>query len=213
MTAKKKLWDKNHILVVCFSGLLSILMAVKGLSEEVTPYSSELEMTIGKPTAPITMVDYSSLTCPHCATFHLDVFPRIKEEYVDTGKLFLIFREIYFDGPGLWASMLARCSDDEAFFPIIDLLLSKQDDWSRSTSQIDIVNGLKLIGKQAGLSDKEVLTCLKDRDKAKKLVEWSNSNAIEDSVDSTPTILINGKKMARRLYVDLKQEIETYLDD
>ena len=109
--------------------------------------------------------------------------------------------------------MVARCRDKEAFFPTIDLLFRKQDVWSSSSSQIDIVNGLTSIGKQVGLSDKEVLDCLKDRDKAKDLVEWYKNNSANDSIDSTPTIIVNGETLSNRSYPSLKEAIEVHLKD
>ena len=96
MTANKKLYVKTNILVVCLAGLLSISMAVKGFAEEVNAKNNTLDMSLGNPAAPVNIVDYSSFTCPHCATFHSEVFPKIKEEYVDSGKVFLIFMEFKF---------------------------------------------------------------------------------------------------------------------
>ncbi|MFL2822514.1 MAG: thioredoxin domain-containing protein, partial [Paracoccaceae bacterium] len=103
--------------------------------------------------------------------------------------------------------------DKDAFFPTIDLLFRKQDVWSSSSSQIDIVNGLTSIGKQVGLSDEEVLDCLKDRDKAKDLVEWYKNNSANDSIDSTPTIIVNGEKWSNRSYSSLKEAIEVHLKE
>ncbi len=213
MVVKKKLYNENSAVALCLAGLLSILIAFRGLAEEAAFEAHELDMVIGNPEAPVTLIDYSSLTCPHCATFHLSIFPKLYDEYIYTNKVKVIFREVYFDGPGLWASMVARCSDQEAFFPIIDLLFRKQGDWSRGDSQSDVVNGLVSIGKQSGLSKKEILNCLKDKNKAKSLVEWYRSNALNDSIESTPTILINGNKMPNMSYPELSREIETYLND
>ena len=213
MVEKKKMVDQRHITSLFLASLLLILISLKSFAEQNTPLVHDLDMTIGNPESRVTVVDYSSLTCPHCATFHAEIFPKLKEEYIDTGAVKLIFREVYFDGPGLWASMVARCRDLGAFFPTIDLLFRKQDIWSSSSSQIDIVNGLTSIGKQVGLSDKEVLDCLKDRDKAKDLVAWYKNNSANDSIDSTPTIIVNGEKLSNRSYPSLKEAIEVHLKD
>ena len=171
-------------------------------------------MILGNPAAPVTIIDYSSLTCPHCASFHSEIFPRIKEDYIETGKAKLIFREVYFDGPGLWSSMLARCLEKKQFFSIIDLLFRKQDEWSRGESQIDIVKGLTSIGRQAGISESKVLECLKDQEKAKELVSWYKNNAVMDSVQSTLTILINGVRINdNRNYDGIRETIDSYLTD
>lgn len=175
--------------------------------------TSKLDRILGKAEAPVTVVDYSSFTCSHCATFHSQVFPKLKEEYIDKGKIKLIFREVYFDGPGLWASMVARCTKEEAFFPTVDLIFNKQSSWTKGNTQNDIVEGLVSIGKQAGLSKSEILKCLKDRDKAKTLVEWYRGNALRDSVDSTPTILVNGNKISSNSFKNLKEKIDSYLNE
>ncbi|PQM64533.1 MAG: thiol-disulfide oxidoreductase [Rhodobacteraceae bacterium] len=213
MVGRKKLVDQRNITALFVAGLLLILISFKSFAEQNISLVHDLDMTIGNPESRVTVVDYSSLTCPHCATFHAEIFPKLKEEYIDTGKVNLIFREVYFDGPGLWASMVARCRDKGAFFPTIDLLFRKQDVWSSSSSQIDIVNGLTSIGKQVGLSDKEVLDCLKDRDKAKDLVGWYKNNSARDSIDSTPTIIVNGETLSNRSYPSLKEAIEVHLKD
>ena len=196
---------------MCLRTLIVVLLSYNYSLAEEDNY--QLDMTIGSAEAKVTIIEYSSLTCPHCATFHEEVFPKLKEEYVETGKVNLIFREVYFDGPGLWASLVARCSNPEKFFPLVDLILRRQTDWARAESQIEIVNGLIAIGKQAGLKESDVLECLKDRNRAKKLVEWYQYHAKNDQVESTPTILVNGKKMSDRSFDSLKSEIETYLND
>ena len=76
------------------------------------------ERTMGSPDAPVTLVEYAMFTCPHCANFHKEVFPRIKEEYIDTGKVRLVYREVYFNRPSLWAAMIARCAPPERYFGI-----------------------------------------------------------------------------------------------
>ena len=210
-----KRYEKNFkmfkIKAILLEALVIILLSFNfSLAQEDV---HKLDMTLGNADAKVTIIDYSSLTCPHCATFHEEVFPKLKEEYIETGKVKLIFREVYFDGPGLWASLVARCSDPKKFFPLVDLLLRRQTTWSRSDSQIEIVNGLTSIGKQAGLKEGDVLKCLKDRDKAKSLVEWYQYHAQNDKIESTPTILVNGKKMPDRSFDSLRSEIENYLND
>ena len=88
-------------------------------------------MVIGDPDAPVKVVEYASMTCPHCARFHRDVFGKIKANYIETGKVFFEVRDVYFDRYGLWAAMISRCAGAERYFGIADLFYDKQGDWSR----------------------------------------------------------------------------------
>ncbi len=89
-----------------------------------------LEMEKGSKDAPVTIVEYASFTCPHCASFHKDVFKKIEKEYIEKGYVKFIYREIYFDAPGLWAGLIARCNDNSRYFGIINLLYEKQELWT-----------------------------------------------------------------------------------
>ena len=210
----ENLFKKNRIKEVLIGALLLMLIGVRVSVATDSVQGQKLDMILGNPAAPVTIIDYSSLTCPHCASFHSEIFPRINEDYIETGKAKLIFREVYFDGPGLWSSMLARCLEKNQFFSIIDLLFRKQDEWSRGESQIDIVKGLTSIGRQAGIPESKVLECLKDQEKAKELVSWYKNNAVMDSVQSTPTILINGVRINNnRNYDGIRETIDSYLTD
>ena len=88
------------------------------------------EMSIGDPNAPVTLVEYAMFTCPHCATFAKEVMPQIKENYIDTGKVRLVFREVYFNKPALWAAMIARCAPADRYFGIVDVLFATQASWT-----------------------------------------------------------------------------------
>ena len=110
--------------------------------------SSVLEMTLGAKDAPIQMTEYASYTCPHCRTFHKDVFQKLKADYIDTGKLHFTYREIYFDRYGLWGSIIARCGGADKFFAITDLLYTKQSEWTKGTPA-EIAENLRRIGLTA----------------------------------------------------------------
>ena len=88
------------------------------------------EMSMGDPNAPVTLVEYAMFTCPHCAAFAKDVFPKIKANYIDTGKVRLVFREVYFNKPALWAAMIARCAPADRYFGIADALFATQQSWA-----------------------------------------------------------------------------------
>ena len=101
------------------------------------------EMVIGDPNAPLTVIEYASFTCPHCATFHENTYGDLKKNYIDKGKIKFVFREIYFDKYAIWASMIARCAGPEKFFGLTDMLLSSQRTWARAGDDLAIVKELK----------------------------------------------------------------------
>ena len=87
------------------------------------------EMILGDVNAPVTIVEYASFTCPHCKDFHLQSFIKLKKEYISTGKVKFIFREVYFDRYGLWAGMVARCGGSKSYFGLVDMIFEKQSEW------------------------------------------------------------------------------------
>lgn len=150
------------------------------------------DIMIGNPDAPVTVVEYASYTCPHCASFHKDTFKAFKTEYIETGKVHFIYREVFFDRYGLWASMIARCAGPERYMGIADLLYEQQQNWARAGDPAAIADSLKRLGLQAGLEQATLDACLEDADMAQSLVTWYEANAARDGVRSTPSFLING---------------------
>ncbi|MBT7342234.1 MAG: DsbA family protein [Rhodobacteraceae bacterium] len=169
--------------------------------------SSILEMTLGAKDAPIQMKEYASYTCPHCRTFHKDVFQKLKADYIDTGKLYFTYREIYFDRYGLWGSIVARCSGADKFFAISDLLYTKQSEWTKGTPA-EIAENLRRIGLTAGLSQDDVEGCFTDGKKAQSLVAWYEANRAEDDISSTPSFVINGVKYSNMSYAELQKILD-----
>jgi protein-disulfide isomerase len=149
------------------------------------------DQTVGSATAPVTIVEYASVTCPHCATFHVETYPKLKEKYIDTGKVRLIFRE-FPTGPvnaSIAGFMLARCSGDK-YFPMIGAMFEQQQSWTANPYE-----GLLRIARQAGMTQESFETCLKDRKLANDIVE-SGRRAVEKfRVESTPTFFVNGTKI------------------
>ena len=169
--------------------------------------SSILEMTLGAEDAPIQMTEYASFTCPHCRTFHKDVFQKLKADYIDTDKLHFTYREIYFDRYGLWGSIVARCGGTDKFFAISDLLYTKQAEWTKGTPA-KIAENLRRIGITAGLSQKDVQSCFTDGEKAQNLVAWYEANQAEDEISSTPSFIINGAKYSNMSYAELQKILD-----
>ena len=170
--------------------------------------SSIQEMSIGNPDAPVTVVEYASYTCPHCASFHEGNFKRLKADYIDTGKINFVYREVYFDRYGLWASAIARCAGPEKFFGISDLLYKGQSTWSRAGDAGAIVAELRKIGLLAGLDPDTMEACLQDGEKLQTLVAWFQENAEADGISSTPSFVINGTTYRNMAYDEMAQIID-----
>ncbi|MEM7523018.1 MAG: DsbA family protein [Pseudomonadota bacterium] len=157
----------------------------------------------GDPDAPVTIIEYASLTCPHCASFHLNSYPQIEADYIETGKAKLILREIYFDKFGLWSAAIARCGGEAAYYPILDMFLSRQRQWysnhvgayNQTKNDRPIIDEMKKIGRLAGLSNERMDSCLGDQDYFERLVEDFRTTSTEDGVRSTPTFFINGEQV------------------
>ena len=169
------------------------------------------EMSLGNPDAEVTVVEYASFTCPHCGNFHANEFKRMKAEYIDSGKINFVYREVYFDRFGLWAGMLARCGGEERYFGIVDLLYENQREWASGGDPAVIAGNLRRLGRTAGLPEEDITSCLSDADKAQAMVAVYQENAESDGVSSTPTFMINGEKVAGNNYPEVKRLIDAAL--
>lgn len=172
-----------------------------------------VDMMMGNPDATVTVTEYASFTCPHCASFHETVMPQLKENYIDTGKIKFIYREVYFDRLGLWAGMLARCSGQDKYFGIADMLYKKQREWTSGANDAEVAENLYTLGRTAGLTDDAMKACMLDQEFAKALVAEFQKNAEADSINSTPSILVNGVNHSNQSYEDLKKLIDEQLEN
>ena len=170
-----------------------------------------VEMSMGAPDAPVTLVEYAMFTCPHCKAFQEEVFPQIKANFIDTGKVRLIYREVYFNRPSLWAAMIARCAPADRYFGIVDLLFERQAEWSGAFDSEPMMKELYSIGRQAGLTDEQMQACVTDRAFAEGLVAEFQKNATADGIDATPTFLINGTKVSNMNYADFAKLLDEKL--
>ncbi len=160
-----------------------------------------VEMVKGNPDAAVEVIEYASFTCPHCATFHANQYQALQANYIDTGKIKFVYREVYFDRPGLWASMIARCpGDTDFFFNMSALLYEKQREWLASGDPATIVQDLRTLAKTAGLDDATLDACLSDGPKAESLFTWYQENAERDGINSTPSFIIDGQKYSNMPY-------------
>ena len=169
-----------------------------------------VEMVQGNPDAAVEVIEYASFTCPHCAAFHENQYQSLKQNYIDTNKIRFVYREVYFDRPGLWASMIARCADTpEFFFAFSELLYKEQRNWLASGDPATVVEELRRLAKTAGLEDAALDACLSDAAKAEALFNWYQENAERDGINSTPSFLIDGQKYSNMTY----DEFSAILDE
>ncbi|MDJ1009366.1 MAG: DsbA family protein [Paracoccaceae bacterium] len=169
------------------------------------------EMTLGDPDAPVTVIEYASYTCPHCQSFHAGPFKDLKADYIDTGKVHFIYREVYFDRPGLWAGLVARCAGPERFFGIVDEIYRQQADWARQESAAGIAGALRRIGLTAGIEPDTLEACLSDAEKAQAMVAVYEANAAEHGIRSTPSFVVNGRTYQNMSYGDFSALIDEEL--
>jgi protein-disulfide isomerase len=168
------------------------------------------EMSLGSDTAPVTIIEYASMTCPHCADFHEKTYPELKKKYIDTGKIRFIFREFPLDQLAAAAFMLARCGGKERFFPMIETLFQQQRDWVVQRP----LAPLMAISKQAGISEQAFNECLKNQQVLDGIEDVRQRASQKLNVQSTPTFFINGKVFrGAATLAELEKEITPYLKD
>jgi protein-disulfide isomerase len=179
-------------LLGAFSPLRLIGQAMAQDASDVAKPVSLPDMALGPANATVTITEYASMTCPHCAHFNETVFPKIKSEYIDTGKVRYVFREFPLDIKAAAGSMLARCiakDDSGKYFAVVDMLFKQQNDWVIKNTTETLIR----IGKQAGLSQQAVEDCLKDQALLDKIAADQKFAADVLKVNSTPTFFVNGE--------------------
>lgn len=197
-----------------FSLLLAAatMLASPALAEEAVAAAPEIkDFFLGSADATVKIVEYASFTCPHCADFHAQNMPKLKSEYIDTGKVQFTMREFYRNRFDLWAGMMARCGGEMKYFYVNDLLFDRQQEWAATDDPNTIIANLKTIARTAGMDDAAVDACLKDKVVAEAMVARFNTNAEADAVEGTPTIFINGTRYSNMAYADLKAIIDAEL--
>jgi protein-disulfide isomerase len=179
--------------VLALPALATSAMAQSAIAAAVAKPVSLSDMAIGSAKAPVTITEYSSMSCPHCAAFGENVFPMLRSKYIDTGKVRFVFREFPLDIKAAAASMLARCiakDDAEKYLGAVAVLFKQQDRLMDQTKDT-----LKLVGKLNGMSEEEVETCEKDQTLLDKLAADQRYALDVLKVDSTPTFFVNGERV------------------
>ena len=148
------------------------------------------DIPMGSASAPVTIIEYASMTCPHCAAFSVTTFPKLKEKYIDTGKVKYIMREYPLDGLAAAAFMLARCSGPDKYYPLIETLFAQQQKWAVK----EPIPPLLAIAKQAGFTQQSFEACINDKGLLAKVQQMRDRGKEKFKVEATPTFYINGER-------------------
>lgn len=162
------------------------------------PPVTDKDHILGDPKAKVTIIEYASLTCPHCAHFAVDILPELKKKYIDTGKVRLIYRNFPLDALAARAAILAKCVNSDQYFAMIDVLFENQMKWMSAN---DPIAELGKLGRLAGLSDADFKACMDNKSLAESVVAERQGGEAA-GVDSTPTMFINGQKSEGALSVE-----------
>lgn len=165
---------------------------------------------MGDPDAPVTLIEYSSLTCPHCAAWHRETLPRLKEAYIETGQVKLVTRDFPLNEGAALGTLFARCAAEDRYFPLIDLLFQQQSVWARSQNMI---GELARLAGFAGMSQEEINQCLQNEELYAAILEqrevWSQTH----DISSTPTFVVNGELIVgNQPYETFERAIEAALN-
>ncbi len=183
--------------------------AVSGFEAELAVAGPLGDFIEGSPDAPVTIIEYASMTCPHCADFHVRTYPRLKADYIDAGKVRLIYREFPFDPVATAASMLARCAGDERFKGFVEVLFRNQAKWAFAENPMAEIAA---IARQGGFSKEQFEACMRNQDILDGLREAQRRAVEEFEVRSTPTFFINGQKVeGNRAYDEFARLIDEEL--
>jgi protein-disulfide isomerase len=172
--------------------VLVLLIAVIAPAAAVSSEAVLEERSLGADDAPVTMIEYSSLTCPHCAEFHANTLPKIKEQYVTPGKLRLVYRDFPLDPLATAAAMLPHCVEPNRYFGLLDALFRSQSTWARSQEP---AKELERLSRFAGLSPAAFQACINNKELLQAIQQRAEAARREYEITSTPTFIVDGKKI------------------
>lgn len=209
----KRLTDMFKTLAAALALSLAALLPAQAEDAAASATTAPVitDFSMGPADAKVEVIEYASFTCPHCRDFHTEVWPKLKAEYIDTGKIRFTYREVYFDKYGLWAAIIARCGGEMRYFGIADMVFDQQQDWAASDDAAVVVENLKRIGRTAGMDDATMDACLKDGAQAEALVAHYQENATADGLEGTPSFKINGTMHKNMSFEDMKAILDAEL--
>lgn len=166
---------------------------------KLAPRREDGDLIMGAADAPVTIIEYASLTCPHCAAFHTGTLPKLKETYVKTGQVKLIYRDFPLDRVALAAAMIVRCVDPARSFAFLDVFFQQQSSWAAGGDPNQMIAALKRLSRIGGVSEAQFDACLKDKSVEDAVLQQRLTGEQKFQVNSTPTLIINGKKFSGAL--------------
>lgn len=178
---------------------VGIAQAPAAPAAPAAPRQENGDMVMGAADAPVTIIEYASLTCPHCARFHAETLPKLKESYVDTGKVKYVFRDFPLDRVALTAAMVARCAGPSRYFGFLDVFFRQQAQWAAGNDPQKMVDSLKRLARLGGMSEAQFDACIQNREVQDAILAQRLGGEKEFGVSSTPTLIINGRKHAGAL--------------
>ncbi len=199
--------------------LIAMVLLLAGPSSAAAPDAVQMaqaeawpdDRSIGSADAPVTMIEYASLTCPHCASFHNETLPKLKRAYIDTGKVRLIYRDFPIDALAFRAAILTRCVEPERYFGMLEVLFGGQDGWSRAK---DPMAALRRIGRLAGIGPEKFDACMEDKKIGDGILSRRIKASREHDVNTTPTFIINGRKVTgARPYEEFDKILRSLVPD
>ena len=196
--------------VSCLAGALFVATLIMGAAAPAWAASApaDLDMAIGQDDAPITIIEYASLSCSHCAKFHEATLPLLQKKYIDTGKVRLIFREFPLERTAFWASIIARCAGEKRYFAFVDVFFKKQQSWYAAE---DPFQSLLQIARLGGLSANAIKACMDDATLGDGILKTRLDGEQKHEVSSTPSFVIDGKTYRGALTMEQLEEIITPL--
>ena len=200
----------TQIRVSCLVLLLLLVFVVGGVQTRASEFTyAKGDMTLGAKNAPVTVIEYASMTCPHCARFHLGPFKKLKSKYIDTGKVRFIFREFPFDPLALQASMLARCTGEKRYFGMLKVLFKNLSKWAQVS---DTHQALAKIARLGGFTDTRFKACMTNQELADMILESRLKGSKEFGIESTPSFIVNGVKVSGNMTIaEWDELLTTYL--
>lgn len=182
-------------------------------SDEEVDTSRVYPLVLGNPDAEVTVLEFASFTCPHCATFHASTYKDLMEQYVEPGLIRFEYREVFFDAYGLWAALVARCGGEMRYFGITEMLYEEQHEWARGSDANEVAENLRRIGRRAGMDDAQLNECLGDRDMALAMMEVYRQGMEEYNIQGTPSLVINGTTYSNMSFAELQGILDPLLEN
>ena len=177
---------------------------------EIANAKTDEEIFLGNKDAKVVVIEYASMTCIHCATFHKTVYPKIKKNYIDTNKIKFIFRDFPLDKQALFASVLAKCAPKDKYFDFVKLILGTQKKWISNDETF--IDKLKNIGKLAGLNETKINECFKNEQLVDNIIKISSDGEKKYNISSTPSLIINEKKYSAMSYENFEKIVEKLIN-